>query len=446
MAYSQTQRTPQFWSGGECRSWAVSVCEKHYFSQFDINLNALEELSGHQLLSCTQQDLIHFVGHQYAQLFYKELQTLKTTNEQGALDVSSSSFLSHNNSAFANMSGATLDETYGFNSSSGTSSYQSTYNPKFQPNMLSSKPSNTTSYILPGLRTTAQMQQTDTTHESYTDQEPYNIMFSQEQLEDLKTIDETIVEELSKYLQNSSLSDFTSGYSDSNSSIYPSENSCFIETNYSLSESSNVPDMFSNSLSTSNTQSLSKDQSLFDATGFLYDTSDQSYGSGFDDGFIRKKESYNTDQYDYSLFQDVKPNLAEQDESYMVPDINVAKTQDQHNCLYDSIQNPNRKSRKRGPKVWEFVLRCLLDSRCNPFLLCWENMSTGTFRIVQPEQLAKLWGARTGKPDLSYENFSRSLRYHYKQGMLEGLPDRQLVYRFTAQALSAFTGNKNIHN
>ncbi|CAL4073742.1 unnamed protein product, partial [Meganyctiphanes norvegica] len=253
---------------------------------------------------------------------------------------------------------ATLNDTYRYNSSSGMSSYQSNYNPNVQSHLLSLGPSHNTSYILPGLRSTAQIQHAGTTQETYMDQESSDIMFSQEQLEDLQTIDETIVEELSKYLQASNISEFTSDYSASNSTLYPSENGSFADTKHNILETSHIPDIYSNSLSTSNTQSLSNDQSLFGATGFSYDNSDPSYGSGFADGFISKEGPYDADQDDYTLLQDVKQNLTEQEESYAVPDMNIIKAQEEHDCLYDSIQNPNRKSRTRGPKVWEFVLRC----------------------------------------------------------------------------------------
>ncbi|KAK7072478.1 hypothetical protein SK128_018349, partial [Halocaridina rubra] len=89
-----------------------------------------------------------------------------------------------------------------------------------------------------------------------------------------------------------------------------------------------------------------------------------------------------------------------------------------------------RKSRKRGPKSWEFLYRLLMNPEYNPTLIRWEDRDTATFRLVRPEIIAQMWGARNNQPNLIYNNFARGLRYHYKTGVLIQVSDRQLVYRF----------------
>nr|XP_045596569.1 ETS homologous factor-like isoform X2 [Procambarus clarkii] len=70
----------------------------------------------------------------------------------------------------------------------------------------------------------------------------------------------------------------------------------------------------------------------------------------------------------------------------------------------------NTRRRERGPKSWEFLLRLLEDRRSNPALIRWEDEANGTFRLVQPNVIAQMWGARSEKPNLSYFNFARGLR------------------------------------
>ncbi|XP_045596570.1 ETS-related transcription factor Elf-2 [Procambarus clarkii] len=96
---------------------------------------------------------------------------------------------------------------------------------------------------------------------------------------------------------------------------------------------------------------------------------------------------------------------------------------------------PDAKKRERGPKNWEFVIRLLADSQTNPSLIRWEEQSQGTFRLVQPSVIARMWGQRADKPNLSYDNFARGLRYHYTTGALQPVSEKQLVYKCGPKAL-----------
>ncbi|XP_047489059.1 ETS homologous factor-like [Penaeus chinensis] len=105
---------------------------------------------------------------------------------------------------------------------------------------------------------------------------------------------------------------------------------------------------------------------------------------------------------------------------------------------YEILQKipSKKKKRVRGPKNWEFLIRLLVNPRSNPSLICWEDESNATFRLVQPYAIAKLWASRTSHtPPLSYNNFARGLRYHYRKGALEAVSEKQLVYRCGPKAL-----------
>lgn len=90
--------------------------------------------------------------------------------------------------------------------------------------------------------------------------------------------------------------------------------------------------------------------------------------------------------------------------------------------------------RPRGPRVWEFLVRLLVDPRTNPSLITWEDEASGTFRLVQKERIAEMWIQRSREGGLSYNNLARTMRYHYANGALEPVMERQLVYRLGPQA------------
>ncbi|XP_066944593.1 transcription factor ETV6-like isoform X2 [Macrobrachium rosenbergii] len=96
----------------------------------------------------------------------------------------------------------------------------------------------------------------------------------------------------------------------------------------------------------------------------------------------------------------------------------------------------SRKHRVRGPKNWEFLMRLLVDPRTNPALIEWEDEGQGIFRLRNPKTIAQIWASRNGNSgDLSYNNFARGLRHHYKKGILIPIPERQLVYQCGQKAL-----------
>lgn len=68
-------------------------------------------------------------------------------------------------------------------------------------------------------------------------------------------------------------------------------------------------------------------------------------------------------------------------------------------------------SEKRGFKLWEFLRSLLMDSRYCPSLIKWENKEDGTFKFVQNEKVAQMWGGRKKNENMTFEKFSRAMRY-----------------------------------
>ena len=58
------------------------------------------------------------------------------------------------------------------------------------------------------------------------------------------------------------------------------------------------------------------------------------------------------------------------------------------------------------------------------------NVKEREFRMLEPEAIAIWWGHHKNKPNMSYDKFSRSLRYYYDKGILKKIPGERYVYRF----------------
>lgn len=98
-----------------------------------------------------------------------------------------------------------------------------------------------------------------------------------------------------------------------------------------------------------------------------------------------------------------------------------------------SSKNTN-KTEKFGP-VWQFLRDLLQNPEYCPKLIAWEDPSEGTFRFVQKEVVAKMWGSRNGNPNMSYEKLTRAMRYHYRTSrVLEPVPRKKRVYKFGPNA------------
>ncbi|KAI7795173.1 ETS domain-containing protein Elk-4 [Triplophysa rosa] len=80
--------------------------------------------------------------------------------------------------------------------------------------------------------------------------------------------------------------------------------------------------------------------------------------------------------------------------------------------------------------LWQFLLQLLLDPS-NEKLICWTN-EDGEFKLLQAEEVARLWGARKNKPSMNYDKLSRALRYYYDKNIIKKVNGQKFVYRFVS--------------
>lgn len=87
---------------------------------------------------------------------------------------------------------------------------------------------------------------------------------------------------------------------------------------------------------------------------------------------------------------------------------------------------------KGGIQLWQFLYSLLTDpgKKYSNIIEWTANMREREFRMLEPEAIAIWWGHHKNKPNMSYDKFSRSLRYYYDKGILKKIPGERYVYRF----------------
>ena len=80
-------------------------------------------------------------------------------------------------------------------------------------------------------------------------------------------------------------------------------------------------------------------------------------------------------------------------------------------------------------QLWQFLLDMLLTPEKN-FMIQWTG-NDYEFTILQPDDIAAMWGERKGKPRMNYDKLSRGLRYYYSKGIMDKIPGKKLTFKFT---------------
>lgn len=76
--------------------------------------------------------------------------------------------------------------------------------------------------------------------------------------------------------------------------------------------------------------------------------------------------------------------------------------------------------------LWQFLLH-LLDDQNQRHLISWTS-NDGEFKLLDAEEVARLWGLRKNKTNMNYDKLSRALRYYYdKVSAVEGSRGRALI-------------------
>ena len=97
---------------------------------------------------------------------------------------------------------------------------------------------------------------------------------------------------------------------------------------------------------------------------------------------------------------------------------------------------------KTRPQLFEFILDILSNPSFSS-VMTWEG-TNGQFVIIRPDQVARLWGERNGRRNMTYQKFCRALRYYYRKGVLIKIRGRKFTYKFDLPELDRQYGYKRI--
>lgn len=97
--------------------------------------------------------------------------------------------------------------------------------------------------------------------------------------------------------------------------------------------------------------------------------------------------------------------------------------------------------------MWQFLLELLSDST-NSSCITWEGTS-GEFKMVDPDEVARRWGERKSKPNMNYDKLSRALRYYYDKSIMTKVHGKRYAYKFDfaglAQAMQPSTADSSVY-
>ncbi|XP_061432677.1 protein FEV-like [Lethenteron reissneri] len=85
-------------------------------------------------------------------------------------------------------------------------------------------------------------------------------------------------------------------------------------------------------------------------------------------------------------------------------------------------------------QLWQFLLELLSDA-VNAHCITWEG-ARGEFKLTDPDEVARRWGARKAKPNMNYDKLSRALRYYYDKNIMSKVHGKRYAYRFDFQGLA----------
>ncbi|XP_051909889.1 ETS translocation variant 5-like isoform X1 [Hippocampus zosterae] len=93
--------------------------------------------------------------------------------------------------------------------------------------------------------------------------------------------------------------------------------------------------------------------------------------------------------------------------------------------------------RRGSLQLWQFLLT-LLDNPANAHLIVWTGRNM-EFKLIDSEEVARLWGIQKNRPAMNYDKLSRSLRYYYEKGIMQKVAGERYVYKFVCKPEALFS-------
>ncbi|XP_076042981.1 uncharacterized protein LOC143026453 isoform X2 [Oratosquilla oratoria] len=96
----------------------------------------------------------------------------------------------------------------------------------------------------------------------------------------------------------------------------------------------------------------------------------------------------------------------------------------------NDAMSPSKDGMVNNITLWQFLLELLLSNQYN-HIITWTN-SEGEFKLLNAEEVARLWGLRKNKTNMNYDKLSRALRYYYDKNIIKKVLGQKFVYRFVS--------------
>ncbi|KAM9820879.1 ETS translocation variant 5-like [Neosynchiropus ocellatus] len=93
--------------------------------------------------------------------------------------------------------------------------------------------------------------------------------------------------------------------------------------------------------------------------------------------------------------------------------------------------------RRGSLQLWQFLLT-LLDNPAHSHHIIWTGRNM-EFKLIDPEEVARLWGIQKNRPAMNYDKLSRSLRYYYEKGIMQKVAGERYVYKFVCSPEALFS-------
>lgn len=101
---------------------------------------------------------------------------------------------------------------------------------------------------------------------------------------------------------------------------------------------------------------------------------------------------------------------------------------DQVNKSVDTKVLSKKKPSCTTVNLWKFLLELLTDKAYKD-VIRWVD-DNGEFQMVKPDTVARLWGEKKQRNNMTYEKLSRALRYYSDGDMISKVPGKRYVYKF----------------
>lgn len=104
------------------------------------------------------------------------------------------------------------------------------------------------------------------------------------------------------------------------------------------------------------------------------------------------------------------------------------------------LSAPVTKAMDSNITLWQFLLELLVSNQHN-HIIRWTN-NDGEFKLLNAEEVARLWGLRKNKLNMNYDKLSRALRYYYDKNIIKKVMGQKFVYKFVSFPEIVKTENK----